>query len=392
MFRQMVSQIGCAVFVFATLLGCKKGTDSAAEKTASQSAALGPLLLSPEDVFQLKSADLVSGPVITGSILPERRADLRAEVSSMVLQVLKENGDSVKKGEVLLRLDDTSIKDALRSAEEAERASVQTLEQAERQLQRLKTLRASGMTSTQSLEDAEIRRNNAQSDLVASRARVVQARQQLQHTTVRAPFAGVVSERRASNGDTAPLGKELLKVIDPASMRFEGRVSSDKVGQIKVGQAVSFQVNGYAGKNFGGVIRRIDPAANPVTRQVEVLVALAQDNLPGVAGLYAEGVVTTQSRQSVTLPESMLVRSGEQVVVWQVLQNQLRKVQIKLGERDPRMGEFEVLSGLKPGDWVVRIPQITFKDGEKVQLQSPAKGPASPATTATPATTVQGRN
>lgn len=386
MFRQKFGQICCVILVFATLSGCKKSAGEANPNAASQRAELGPVLLAAEDLLTLKSAALASGPVITGSIMPERRADLRAEVSSVVLQVLKENGDSVKKGEVLLRLDDTSIKDALRSAEEAERASMQTLEQAERQLQRLKTLRASGMTSTQSLEDAEIRRNNAQSDLVASRARVVQARQQLQHTTVRSPFAGIVSERKASKGDTAPLGKELLKVIDPASMRFEGRVSSDKVGQIQVGQPVSFHINGYAGKNFSGTVKRIDPSANPVTRQVEVLVAFDQDQLPGVAGLYAEGVVTAQTRHSVTVPESVLVRTGEQVVAWQVRDNQLRKVQLKLGERDPRMGEFEVLAGLKPGDMVVRTPQITFKDGEKVQMLAAGKASSGPATMA------QGRN
>jgi RND family efflux transporter MFP subunit len=355
------------------LFGCKKSTEGTSAQHASQSSPGEPLLLAPEDVLLVKNSALATGPAITGSIVPERRADLRAEISSMVLQVLKENGDPVKKGEVLLRLDETSIKDALRSAEEAERASLQTLEQAERQLQRLKTLRASGMTSTQSLEDAEIRRNNAQSDLVASRARVVQARQQLQHTVVRAPFAGIVSERKASKGDTAALGKELLKVIDPDSMRFEGRVSSDKVGQVQVGQAVSFRVNGYAGQNFSGVVKRIDPSANPVTRQVEVLVGFAEGKQPGVAGLYAEGVVAAQNRQGVTLPESVLVRAGEQAIVWLVRQERLHKVQLKLGERDPRRGEFEVLSGLKPDDVVLRNPQITFKDGEKVQMIAAAK-------------------
>ena len=93
------------------------------------------------------------------------------------------------------------------------------------------------MASAQALDDAEVRRNTAQSELEAAKARVVLARQQLQRTEVRAPFDGIVSDRKVSAGDTAQVGKELLKVIDPASMRFEALVSADHVGEVKAGQA-----------------------------------------------------------------------------------------------------------------------------------------------------------
>jgi RND family efflux transporter MFP subunit len=365
----MLRQTCFAFFMASALLGCGKGANTATQ-TAS---ATGPLLISPEDVMTLESGTLASGPVITGTILPERRADLRAEVSSVVLQVLKENGDAVKQGDILVRLDETSIRDSLNSAEEAARAATQTLEQAERQLQRLKTLRASGMTSTQSLDDAEGRRNNAQSDVVASKTRVVQARQQLQHTTVRAPFAGVVSDRKASAGDTATIGKELLKVVDPTSLRFEGRVSADTVGDLKVGQEVAFRINGYGRQNFRGKVRRIDPSANPVTRQVEVLVDFLDKDLPRVAGLYAEGNVAAQTRKSLTLPEAVLVRNGDKTVVWRVDGDALRKTEVVLGNRDPQRGEFEVLKGLKNGDKVIRAPQITFKDGDKFKFTPSAR-------------------
>ncbi|HEX2530512.1 MAG TPA: efflux RND transporter periplasmic adaptor subunit, partial [Burkholderiaceae bacterium] len=294
--------------VAALLVACDK-VPSAPGKNAD--AAESPLLVAPEDLFTVQGDALVSGPVITGSIQPERRADLRAEVPAVVLQVLKENGESVKKGDLLVRLDDTAIRDSLTSAEAAARASGQSLDQAERQLQRLKTLRGSGMASMQQLEDAEIRRNNAQSELVAARAKVVQARQQLQRTGVRAPFDGVVSERKVSAGDTAQVGKELLKVIDPASMRFEGFVSADRIGSVKTGQPVRFRVNGYGQQEFAGAVRRVDPAANPTTRQVEVLVGFADNRQPRVAGLYAEGRIETGGSRVITIPEAALVRNGD---------------------------------------------------------------------------------
>ena len=323
-----------------------KGGGKNAKEQASASVNL---LVSPEDVLTIQSNALASGPVITGSVQPERNADLRAEVSAVVIQVLKENGEAVKRGDVLVRLDETAIRDSLNSAEEASRASSQVLEQSERMFQRMKTLRASGMTSTQALEDAEIRRNNAQSDLSAAKSRAAQARQQLQRTLVRAPFDGIVSERKVSNGDTAQIGKELIRVIDPTSMRLEGLVSADKIGVVKVGQPVLFRINGYPGQDFSGKVRRVDPAANTVTRQVAVLVDFNDKEQPRVAGLYAEGRIEAATVSALMIPDSALVKAGDQTYTWKIKDKALQKAVLRIGARDIRTGQWEVQSGLADG-------------------------------------------
>ncbi|PKB24340.1 efflux RND transporter periplasmic adaptor subunit [Janthinobacterium sp. 64] len=354
-----------------------------------QAGAAVNLLVSPEDLLTIQSNALASGPVITGSVQPERNADLRAEVSAVVIQVMKENGEVVKRGDVLVRLDETSIRDSLNSAEEASRAASQVLEQSERMFQRMKTLRASGMTSTQALEDAEIRRNNAQSDLSAAKSRAVQARQQLQRTLVRAPFDGIVSERKVSNGDTAQIGKELIKVIDPTSMRLEGLVSADKIGVVKVGQPVLFRINGYPGQDFAGKVRRVDPAANAVTRQVAVLVDFNDKEQPRVAGLYAEGRIETDSISALMIPDSALVKAGDVTYTWKVKDKALHKVTLRIGARDVRTGQWEVQSGLVSGDTVLRTPGSTFKDGQKVELTAGKTVPA--AAVASSSTAVAGK-
>ncbi|MES2259590.1 MAG: efflux RND transporter periplasmic adaptor subunit [Pseudomonadota bacterium] len=384
----MLRKTFLALAVASALVACGKSAKDA-EKTgaaADGKKAAVSLLVSPEDLVPVESSALASGPVITGSVQPERKADLRAEVGAVVLQVLKENGETVKKGDLLVRLDDTSIRDAVSSAEEATRASSQSLEQASRMLERQKTLRASGMTSTQAQEDAEIRRNNAQSDLAAAKARSVSARQQLHRTEVRAPFDGVVSERKVSNGDTAQIGKELIKVIDPTSMRFEGLVSADKIGVVKVGQPVVFRINGYPGQSFAGKVKRVDPAANAVTRQVEVLVDFADKAQPRVAGLYAEGRIETESAATLMIPDSALVRNGDSAYTWRVKDNVLVKAPLSIGVRDERSGNWQVRSGLANGDMVLRTPSSNFKDGQKVELAVPkavASASATPAAAAT---------
>ncbi len=356
------------------LAACNKAPSAAAPVTP---LAQPPLLLAPEDLRTLQRQTLTAGPVITGTLQPEKRADLRAEVSAVVLTVLKENGDAVKRGELLVRLDDTAIRDSMASAEESVRTSSQSADQAERQLQRLKTLQAQGMSSMQAMEDAEVRRNTTQNDLVAARARAATARQQLQRTEVRAPFDGVVSERKVSAGDTAQVGKELLKVIDPKTMRFEGLVSADRVNDVAVGQLVTFRVNGQPNQEFAGKVKRVDPAANPTTRQVEVMVGFEPGNLPRVTGLYAEGRIAASSSLALLVPEGSLVLAGDTAFAWRVKGDTVNKVPLKLGERDARRGEYLVVSGLTEGDTILRNPGSSLKDGQKIDLRKASAGNGS---------------
>jgi len=113
----------------ALLAGCSPSGSGSNAASAPKTAA-APLLLSPEDLLTLQPSHVAQGPVISGAVMPERRADLRAEVAAVVVQVLKDNGETVRRGDLLMRLDDTAIRDSLGSAEEALRASNQAFEQA----------------------------------------------------------------------------------------------------------------------------------------------------------------------------------------------------------------------------------------------------------------------
>jgi RND family efflux transporter MFP subunit len=363
--------LAAAVVVsFFALAACGKGAAGKTPETEKQAA----MLIAPEDVLTVSSNALASGPSITGSIEPERRADLRAEVSAVVIAVLKENGDPVRRGDLLVRLDQTAIRDSLTAAEASSRAAEQAYEQAERQFQRMTTLRQTGVVSTQQLEDVEIRRNSAQSDRAAAKTRVVTARQMLERTEVRAPFNGIVSDRKVSAGDTAAVGKELLKVIDPTSLRFEGLVSADSVGEVQAGQHVWFKIHGFSAEEFTGVITRVNPAANVTTRQVEVLVAFDDaKKQPNVAGLYAEGHVETRSSAALSLPSASIVNEGDNSFAWRVKGAKLEKVALTLGDRDPRTGAFALRAGLAEGDKVLRFPNATLKDGQEVKTATEAK-------------------
>ncbi len=364
------------LFSAMLLSACNKAGAPAAAAAAASAPEAVRLLVAPEDLHTVRAARIAQGPVVSGAVMPGKRADLRAEVAAVVMQVLKDNGETVRTGDLLMKLDDTAIRDSLASAEEALRAASQAQDQAERTVQRLSTLREQGMASAQALEDAQVRRNQAQSDVVAARSRVAAARQQLTRTLVRAPFDGVVSERKASAGDTAQIGKELLKVIDPRSMRFEGLVSADRLQELKLGQPASFRVNGFTDTVFTGRVQRIDSAVNATTRQVAVVLSFDEPaSAPRVAGLFAEGHVETGSATGLSLPENVFVRTGDTAHVWRVQGQRLSRVAVTLGERDARTGEVSVSAGLAIGDRLLRHPTRQLVDGQAVELTGPAAVP-----------------
>src|SRR5512138_3263238 len=110
--RRVLPLVLALPLLVLAVAGCNKAT--APQQNAAPAT---PLLLSAEDVYTIRSTAVSGGPAITGSIQPERKADVRAEVPAIVLRVLKENGEPVRRGDLLVQLDDTALRDALASAD-----------------------------------------------------------------------------------------------------------------------------------------------------------------------------------------------------------------------------------------------------------------------------------
>lgn len=349
-------------FLSLWLSGCGQPDPAASTDTKAP-----PISLLAADLHKLQTGELSQGPMISGSLQPVIKAELNAEVSGIVTQVLKDNGDMVKAGELLVQLDQTTYRDKLLSAQEAERSALVTSDQAAKQLRRMQSLQRQNLVTAEVLEAAEIKANQAQSDLASAKARLVEARQQMERTAVRAPFSGVVALRKTSAGDTAQVGKALMVVIDPASMRFEGFIAADQVGQVKIGQQVSFKVNGYS-QRFSGEIERINPQANETTRQVQVFVKITeQESL--VAGLYAEGFISVAQSRTLMVPPSAIIQEGDHHFVWQLTGNTLQKTAVTIGARDPRWGTVQLLSGVEVGTEILLHPQGSLSNGAQFVLE-----------------------
>ena len=325
--------------------GCRRDPDANAEQPTGSVTILGP-----ESVVVLDSVTLKSGPAISGTLTAEREARVRAQVAGTVTATYLEQGQRVTQGAVLARIDDQAVRDAYFSARSQVRSAQLAQEVAKRNLERSETLARAGAIADRDLETATWNATNADAQLADAKARLASAEQELQYTTVRAPFAGVVSERSASAGDVVQTGGALYTIIDPASLRFDGTVPAEQVGQLERGASVEFAVSGYPGKVFNGKLDRINPTADPATRQVRVYVSVPNPDQRLVAGLYAEGRVGTAVRRAVVAPASAVDQRGVTPTVLRIRQGRVEQVTVQLGARDEADDRIELRAGVAAGD------------------------------------------
>jgi membrane fusion protein, multidrug efflux system len=346
---RLAATILASALVALSLTACKKGGgDASAEETASKGLVIGT------EAIAVAAQDTIrSGPAISGSLAAEHEAVLRAEVSGPVVQTYVEQGQRVAKGTLLAKIDDTAIRESVLSARSGFTSAQSDFAVAERQAQRSEALSKAGAIADRDLEVAKQSLAAAQSRLADARARLTNAQEQLEKTQIRAPFDGAVSNRAVSAGDVVSPGTALMTVVDPSSMRLEGSVAAQELSSIRVGAPVTFTVSGYPGKTFEGRIIRVNPTADPATRQVQILAAIPNVANNLVVGLFAEGRVTARAHLGTVVPQTAVDERGLAPTVMRLKAGKVEKVEVQLGLRDSATETVEIANGIAPGDTVL---------------------------------------
>lgn len=334
--------------VTLALAGCGPSADAGASTVEAP-----PLLVAPENITVVDTVLLQEGPSISGSLEPDRAATLRAELGGAVVAVLAEEGQTVAAGTPLVRLDDATAREQHRSAESAVRLAQEQAELARRNLARSERLAAAGALADQSAEQARAALLAAEAGLADAQARLTAARQLLEKTQVRAPFRGVVSARPVNLGDIVQQGTPLVTVVDPASLRLEAAVPLGALEALRQGSQVEFTLPGVEGRRFAGSIARINPAVDPLTRQVRITATVPNPEGALVAGLFAEGRVTTDTARGLAVPYTALDLRGAAPALTVLRQGRTVAVTPRLGLRDEARELIQVLEGLVAGDTVL---------------------------------------
>jgi membrane fusion protein (multidrug efflux system) len=289
----------------------------------------------------------------TGTLRARRSLRVFTQEEGRITALEHFEGDRVEPGEVLLRLDDALLRAQLDKTEAGRH-------QAELDLRRL-----SSLVGRKAVAEEEVAR--ARTALEVAQAESALLRTRIGYTVERAPFAGVVSERRAEPGDVVARHTHVLTLIDPQSLVTEIPVSELFLARLGPGDPAEVRIDALGTGTFRGRVLRIHPALDPTTRQGLVEVALDPVPPGAAAGQFCRVTLATANREQLAIPLAALRRDRAGEHVFRVdPDDAVRRVAVDTGSRLAE--QVEILQGLAAGDRVVVRGFLGLREGATARV------------------------
>ena len=339
---------------------------------ASARPASAPVIeFAANDLVQAQTRDLRLSIAITGTLAPRNWTTVKAKVAGDLKTILVREGESVKPGQVLARID---TEDAQARLDE----KVADLEGGRAQLALAQKNRVNNLAllqqkfiSQNAFDSVQSNYQVSEAKLKALEAQVALAKKALADTVITAPQAGIVSQRHAQPGEKLPVDGKILTLVDLAEMEVEAAVPASDIPSIRVGQQVSFRVEGFGEREFRGRIDRINPATQSGSRSILVYAVLPNQDSALKGGMFAKGSVTLSRIESAqVLPLSAVREENGNAYVLRIANDRLEARAVKLGLRNEDEGTVQIVDGLDAQSQVVRSNSGTFKPGAIVKIAS----------------------
>lgn len=290
-----------------------------------------------------------------GTLRSEDSIVLRPELAGVVVGIGFAEGQPVRKGQLLVALDDSIYR-----AELAQAQASLTLSQANQQ--RAAELLAKGAASQRT-------RDETLSKMRMDEATVALARARMAKTRITAPYDGVAGLRKVAVGDYVTPGQELvsLDVVDPIKLEF--RVPELYLAQVAMGQTVNFQLDALPGRAFEAKVYAIDPQVDVDGRSLAIRARAENPDRLLRPGLFARAMLSlAQHDNAILIPEEAIIPQGTDHFVYRVVGGKAAMVQVLTGIRRDNM--VEIVSGLSPSDVVVTAGQLKLHDGAAVSVRT----------------------
>jgi RND family efflux transporter MFP subunit len=343
----------------AALLACGGGGEHA--RSASDASAM------PVDLATASEVDWTDALRATGSLEPVRRAAPGTVLMGRVDEVLRGEGDRVRSGEVLARVESRDVEARLAQAHAAVQAAQAMENNARRTRERMERLASRQAASPKNVDDAVAGHEAALANLRAAGEGVKAAEVSLAYSRITAPFAGVVVEKRVEAGDTAAPGMPLFVVEDDTRMKVEASLPESAVRGIAPGDPVAVEI-GSAGEVRAAEISEILPAADPRSRTFTVRVLLDNPDRRLRSGTFARIRIPGSPRKALAVPVSALIRRGPLTGVFVADAMQTARLRwVTAGSESE--GRVEILTGLQPGERYVVAPPGDLEDGRRIEAK-----------------------
>jgi membrane fusion protein, multidrug efflux system len=371
-----VCLLGAAVA--AAMLRKTKAPDAPAP-TAAQAPAVLEFL--PGDVTQAKIRDLRQLLPLSGSLRAVNQATVKAKGAGEVREVLVREGEAVKAGQVLVKMDTSDYQARLDQAKGALQAARGQLEIAAKSRDNNKALLDKGFISKTAFDNAASQYDIARANVESARGALDVAQKALADTVIRAPISGLISSRTVEPGEKVPVDFHLLDVVDLRQMEMEAAVPASEIMHVALGQEVQVRVEGMA-QPLKGKVARINPATQAGSRSILVYIQI--DNPEGAlrVGMFGEAQLTIAKKTSVlTVPQSAVRNEAGATYVYAIENGKLAQKPVTLGMRgDAGEGDaVEIVAGLDNGARVVKTNLGSLQVGSEVRFTGAGKASAASA-------------
>lgn len=341
-------------------------------------ATTPPATRAPVDRIEVASTDLLTlqeqvlgvGVPVSGTLRASQSAWVKARVSGELQDFRLREGDSVKAGQVIGRIDPTEYERRLRQAQEQAQAAQAQVEIARKQYDNNNALVQQGFISKTALDTSWFSLQAAQATLRAAQAGAEVARKSLDDSVLRAPISGLVSMRNSQNGERLAIDAKVVEIVDLQQLELEATFSPADAGRIRTGQSARLQVEGFSGP-ITAQVTRINPSVQTGSRNV--LAYLQVNPAPGLRqGLFALGLIGTEQTRALALPITA-VRTDQSVPYVQWVQDgKVRHAAVQLGPRarlanQPDGEDWVQIDGLDAGVTVLAGHLGRLREGLQVR-------------------------
>jgi membrane fusion protein (multidrug efflux system) len=337
---------GWAIYATQHKTGPGPGAGGGAAAGGARNAAPATVMLAPvrlERVSQKLEA--------LGNARANESVDISTKISNIVTAVTFRDGERVKRGQVLVQLDDAQARADVAAAQAAVTESESIYN------------RSRELLNTQALSKSSF--DQLEATLKANRARLSAASARLEDTVIRAPFSGRVGLRRVSVGTLISPGDVITTLDDTSVIKLDFSVPENFLASLREGLSIRATAPAFPGRSFSGSVSSIDSRVDIATRSVTVRALLA--NLDGALkpGMFLNVALANDEREALVIPEEALTPEAERQYVFVVTEGKVSRREVHIGGRRP--GSVEVIAGLSAGERVIVEGTQKVRDGASVQ-------------------------
>ena len=358
------SLVGC----LAAIAGIACGESDRGEmETPARPAVVTPVVL----------RDFEERIIVSGELLAKNRADVAAQISGEITEILADEGDAVAEGDIVLQIDperrNLDLEVARAGVGEAEAA---VAEQA-RDVKRVSALAGSHIAAESKLDQSRTALATAKARLRAARAQLGPAERAVRDASVRARFPGLIARRWVDRGEFVSTGQKLFALVSLDPVEVEFYLPEADTSRVKLGDPIRVTVAPYPDELFEATVEVISPTIDPRTRTLRVKALLRNDDGRLRPGLFARAQLgVARYTGVVTVPEEAVLQRADGSVVFKVsADNRVERRVVETGVM--REGWVEIVAGLAPGDAVVSRGHSELIDGSVIVPRNPDGTPSA---------------